>query len=125
MATPPTAVTFTERLDPQEIKDYRLSAAVSIEAGEQIDPANCTLVMSAAGTALGLTIITGSGTYPDPTVNVNGTAIDFWVKVDVAFAGNAAWQGSGTGLSMELTFLTTHSPPRKIQGTAIMVVAEK
>lgn len=125
MATPPTAVIWTERLDPNEIKDYRLSAAASIEAGEEIDPLNCTLVMSAAGTALGLTIIESDMTYPDPTVNVGGTAIDFWIKVDPAFYDDAAWQGTGTSLSMELTFLTTNAPPRKIQGTAVLVVAEK
>ncbi|MBK9496704.1 MAG: hypothetical protein IPO08_19820 [Xanthomonadales bacterium] len=124
MATPTTATSLGESLETQAIKDYRISCATALEPGEEIDPAHWDLTPTAEALALGL-IHDADATYPDPTLNTEGYAVDFWLRIDQAFAGNAAFTGAGTPLPLVLTFQTTSTPPRKDQATFYVTVVEK
>ena len=124
MAIPPTAILIAEGLDPQAIKNFRINAVASLE-GAQIDPANWTLVPLAEAVALGLEIIESDATYPDPTLDGSGVAVDFWARIDPLMAGDSAFEGGGTRVPLEFTYLTTDSPPKKDQFTVLITLVEK
>lgn len=125
MAIPPTAIKFAGPIDPQEVLDYVFPMTPVLEAGEQIDPADWSLILLAEAVALGLEIIEGDPEFPDPALTEGNTAIRAWFRIDQGFAGNAAFQGAGISLPMAVTLETTSSPSRTRQRTFLMTVAEQ
>ena len=133
MAIPPTAARFANPMDPEEVLDFVVPLEPVLETGEMIDPdaGRWSLVLLAEAVALGLEIIEGDPDWPDPALITgstsfpNNTAIRFWARVDPDFQDNAAFQGSGTSLPMEVTAWTTSDPPRRRQRTFLLTVVEQ
>jgi hypothetical protein len=125
MPIPPTAIAIEEGLDPQAIKNFRVLATDALENAETIDPANWSLTPLPAALALGFEVIESDATYPDPTLDGSGVAVDFWARVDPLFAGDPAFEGAGTAVPFEFTYLTTGSPPKKEQQTFTITLVEK
>lgn len=121
MATPPTAFEFEEGLDPHEELDFVLPCEPILEEGEEI--ASYTLTLLAESVALGLTIMTGSGR--DHALVETNQSILLWLEVDDAYKTNAAFDGTGVSLPMEVTIVTNSSPTRTRQFTALVPVAQK
>lgn len=122
MAIPPTAQTFAGALDPNEELDFVLVGSDILEEGEQIE-AGYTLEVLAEGTALGLTIMSGSGRDHD-RINANRD-IRFWLEIDDAYKTNVAFNDGGTTLPMRITFTTNNSPARTRQRTFLVPVVQQ
>lgn len=125
MATPPTAKTFAAMLDPHEEIDWLLDCSDILEAAEQIDTYSITVLAEAV--ALGFTIMSGSG-RDHAKAPVAGTAdkgVLFWSTIDGAYQANAAFDGSGTSLPVELEIVTNSTPARTRQRTFLTKVAQQ
>lgn len=122
MSTPPTAEKFGKPLDPHEELDWRLNCYSILEDGEAIATGTWTLEVLTEATALGLTIMTGSGR--DPELISGSRSIVFWTNIDALYQGNAAFDGAGTSLPMRLTFESDALPARKRQRTFIINSAQ-
>ena len=129
MAIPPTATALSQPLDPADIDDYLLTVTKAgidttafpmLEANEGI--ASFTLALAADAIAVGLTIRT-SGEYPPPTLN--GLDVKFWLSVDASLQGATIFDAAGITVAMELTIITTSTPPRKRQKTATVRIANQ
>ncbi|MDE8654768.1 hypothetical protein [Novosphingobium album (ex Liu et al. 2023)] len=121
MAIPPTAATFADALDPMEEMDFVYPAGPLLEEGEEI--ASYTLALRPEAIALGLTIMTGGGR--DPALIEGSTAILFWLAIDDDFKTDAAFDGTGTSLPMEVTFVTNSAPARTRQRTILVRVVQQ
>jgi hypothetical protein len=123
MAAPTSAFKFKTPMDPAEILDYQIKLKADVlpllEDTEQA--ASYTLTLYPEATALGLSIKTGGGYDP---IN-DGENITIWFEVASGFQLNAAFDGSGASLAMELTLTTDHVPPRKRQRTLILGVVQQ
>ena len=73
--------------------------------------------------ALGLTIMSGSGR--DHALVEGNQSIKVWFKIDTAFQANAAFDGAGTDLPFEVTFVTNSVPSNKENFTCILKVAHQ
>lgn len=125
MATPPTAKTFTAMLDPHEEIDWLADCSDILEAAEQID--TYTLTVLAEAVALGFTIMSGSG-RDHAKAAVDGTSdkgVLYWATIDSAYQANAAFDGTGTSLPVELEIVTNSSPARTRQRTFLTKVAQQ
>jgi hypothetical protein len=120
MAIPPTAAKFARVLDPHEELDWMAPCSPLLELGEQIDSFEVVVLPEAA--ALGLTIMSGSGR--DIALAENDTGIVMWLTIDDAFVGDAAFEGAGTALGMEVTIVTNSTPPRTRNRTFVVQVAQ-
>lgn len=125
MAIPLTAVEWPELLGTEEVKNYRVLAGLSLAPGEAIQAGTWSLTAFAETAAAGVEIITGDGTYPDPELDVSGQAIDLWFRLDPLSVGDAAFADTGTKFPFEFTFYADTVPPRKINTTLVLQVAEK
>lgn len=120
MATPPTAFEFAEGLDPHEELDFVVPCDNRLETGEEI--ASYTLTLLAEATALGLTIMSGDGR--DHQRIESNRSIELWLEIADAYKTNAAFEGAGVSLPMEVTIVTNSSPARTRQFTALVPVAQ-
>lgn len=122
MAIPPTAKVFDDNLDPHEELDWKVYLSTVMEDGEAVAVGTWTLEVLAEGTALGLTIMTGSGR--DPELLVTGQELLFWLTIDALFQDNAAFDAGGIDLPMRVTFQTDAVPARKRQRTFLVHVEQ-
>ena len=113
--------TFTDLLDPQEELDFKINLSDLLEEGEAID--SWTLEPLPEATALGLTIMSGSGR--DAVLTDNATSVTFWLEVAEAFQDNAAFANGGTALPLQITVVTDASPARTRQRTFNVTVAQR
>ena len=121
MAIPPTAFVFEEGLDPHEELDFIVPCDPLLETSETID--SYTLSLSAEAAALGLTIMSGGDR--DHALVESDQAIRMWLEIDDAYKTNAAFDGTGTNLPMEVTIVTNSSPARTRQFTLLVPVVQK
>lgn len=121
MAIPPTAAAFAQGLDPHEELDFVIPCAPLLEIDEAIDSYELTPLAEAV--ALGLTIMTGGGR--DHARLEDNRSILMWLEIDDAFETNAAFDGAGVRLPMEVTIVTDSYPARTRQITLLVPVAQK
>lgn len=121
MPTPPTAFAFEDGLDPHEELDFVIPCGPILEDGEEID--SYTLTVLAESAALGLTIMSGGGR--DHELVEDNTAIALWLEIADAYKTNAAFDGTGASLPMEVTLVTNSAPARTRQFTCLVPVAQK
>ena len=121
MAIPATAVAFEQGLDPHEELDFVIPCAPVLETDEAIT--SYTLTPLAEAVALGLTIM--SGDDRDDELIEDDRSILMWLEIDDAYKTNAAFDGSGSRLPMEVTIVTNSSPARTRQFTLLVPVAQK
>lgn len=123
MADIPTAQTYAEALDPQEILDFDFDLTDLLEAGEEAKPGEWTLEIPIEGTGLGLEIMTGGGR--DPTLRAGGKFIDYWATVEDSMKNNAIFDGAGATVPLRVTSPTTSTPQRIRQRTAKMRIVQQ
>lgn len=121
MAIPPTAVSFSDALDPQEELDFEIPCSPILETDETI--ASYTLTLLPEAVALGLEIMSGSGR--DQALTSGNTGIAFWLQIVDEYEDDAAFEDTGTSLPLELTIVTNSSPPRTRQRTFLVRVAQQ
>ena len=122
MAIPPTAAKFRDSLDPHEILEWVAPCSTLLESDEQIEE-DYELAVLAEGAALGLTIMEGDDRDHKRT-NENRD-IELWLTIDDAFKGNAAFDGSGVNLPLEISFWTSSTPPRRRNRIFLIQVVQK
>lgn len=124
MTIPANAFIWDAVMDPTDQVEYIIDLADAtkpmLEASEII--ASYTLTLLSDAVAVGLTI--GTGTRSPVLINGN-TAIKVWFEVDNAYWSNAAFNGDGSKLPMELTVTTSTSPSRRRQRTLVLKVAQQ
>ena len=112
-------------MDPADVVDYELGLGPDggddalLEEGEQV--ADWTLTLSAEAVALGLEVGTGDYAPSQPTP----TSFRFWFSVDALLQDDAAFDGAGASLAMELTIETDSTPARTRQRTLVLQVAQQ
>lgn len=124
MPIPTNAFEWKAVMDPTDQVEYVIDLKDPdkplLEAGETI--ASYTLTLLAESVAVGLTISTG----PRAPVLINGsTGIRVWFEVDSGNWSNAAFNGDGARLPMELTVTTSTTPSRRRQRTLVLKVAQQ
>ena len=129
MATPPTAFTWPQAMDPADLIDFEADLTgntVPLSASEEPllntgeDVASFTLSMSPEGTALGLTISAQLGYAP----TLDNGVIRLWLYVEEALRENAAFAGAGVSIPITLTVTTNSTPARRRQRTLVVKVAQ-
>jgi hypothetical protein len=118
---PEDAFLFADPIDPTDRLDWltTLDGPEGIlETGETI--ASYTLTVTAEAAALGLEI--GTATYA-PT-NPTNVSIKFWLECNSSFQNNAAFNADGLALGVELTVITSSTPPRRRQRTLAWMVKQ-
>ena len=123
MAISPAAPIFADTLDPHEEPDFKVEFGDMLEAGEAIDDADWILEVLPEAAALGLTVMSGNGR--DAALSNGDTAVIFWLSIDPAYRGNAAFDGAGIELPLRITTQTSSSPSRKRQRTFQVRVAQR
>jgi DNA mismatch repair protein MutH len=125
MALPPTAIPFTRPMDPADIRDFVITLtqgsgdAAFLQTGEGV--AAYTLALTAESALAGLLIKTDSG-Y---STSLTGLLIHFWLAVAAGNQSDPGFSGSGLTLGLELTVTTTNTPPRIMQRTFAVMVAQQ
>lgn len=122
MPLPPNAILFDDPMDPYDRVDFLLTldgADGMLEAGEGV--ASYTLTLLAEATALGLTIGTAAYAPSQP----NAQSLRFYLEVDSGFQANAAFDGDGVTLGLELSITTDSTPARRRQRTIGVKVAQQ
>jgi len=120
---PPTAPTFPDPIDPQEILDFAFELHDVLEPGETIDPSEWEIEILIEGVALGLEIM--EEVDRAPALEDEDRTIGVWLRIAVEFQDNAAFEGSGIDLPMRATGKTTSDPFRIRQRTAKVKVAHQ
>lgn len=123
MAIPPTATAFEASLDPHEEMDFIIPCGPLLETADGEEVASYTLTVLAEAAALGLTIMSGSGR--DHALMAGNTDILLWLTIAGAYQSNAAFDGSGTSLPIEVEIVTNASPARRRQRTVLVRVAQQ
>jgi hypothetical protein len=118
---PSSPAVFGATLDPHEISDWTIPCDPMLEVGEQI--ASYTLTLYPEAIALGLEIMTGSGR--DPALSPSGREIELWFTIDDALKTNAAFDGAGRQLPIDVFIRTTSTPYRERNATAVLPVRQK
>lgn len=129
MALPPNAIIFTDvngvevEHDPYDRVEYTLNLEGAsggiLEDGEGI--ASWSVALTAEAAALGLTI----GTLDWAPMQPSPLQVRFWIEVDSGFQANAAFDGEGTRLGVEVNVTTNNVPARRRQRTAAIKVAQQ
>lgn len=128
MAVPPKAIQFTDQNgdvvahDPYDRVDYLLNLdgiTGILENGEAV--ASYTISVTAEAAALGLTVSTGAWAPSQPS----GAQILFWLEVDSGFQSNAAFDGEGVDLGVEISVTSDSVPARRRQRTCAIRVAQQ
>ncbi len=124
MALPPGAKAFTQAIDPSDVDVFEVTLGQAgtddiLAPGESV--AAFTLAVTAEAAAAGLQILTDEGRAPTLT----GLVLRFWLAVDIAQFGAAAFSGAGIDLGLEVTVKTSSAPPRTKQKTIIVKVAQQ
>lgn len=123
MALPPTAKAFTQVIDPADIDVFETTIGQGddqmLATGEGV--AAFVFAATAEAAAAGLRIMTEDGRAPTLT----GLVLRFWLAVDPALLGAAAFSGTGIDLGLELTIKTTSTPYRTKQKTIVVKVAQQ
>lgn len=129
MAIPPNAKAIAQPMDPSDVLDFSVTVtrgdpddlpAPFLLTGENV--ASFTLALSAEAIAAGLLLKSGGG-YPPPTFA--DLVCTFWLAVDPAMQASAAFAAAGLTLAIELTVVTTSTPPRTKQRTLTVTVANQ
>lgn len=122
MTIPAKAAKFTVEMDPAELLDFQIDLKGTkvqlLEGTENCSTYTLTLYPEAA--ALGISIKNTGGYVPNITANV----ITVWFEVDPTFWANAAFDGNGFNVGMDLTVNTDHAPPRRRQRTLVLTVVQ-
>lgn len=119
MALPPSATKIARAFDPADKADFQIGLSGLLTGGEEM--VAHTLIMSAEGAALGVSILNSGGYQPV----VGADDIQFWIEVDEANRADPAFEGAGTPISMELTIETNSVPSRRFQRTIYFTVAQQ
>ncbi len=124
MAIPNSAVRWAESIDPGDVRAFMISfaALLDVAGGEQIDPANWSLTMSAEGVALGAQI--GSGGDRVPTIEEGGSAIKLWLSVEGSRQSSTVFN-SGVEVAIVVQFRTTSTPFSQIERTFVLRIVNK
>lgn len=125
MAIPKNATEWDAEMDPTDLVDYvvwlRDPEEPLLEVGESVT--SFTVALSAEAVALGLEI------NNDPPYILElfdtGSRIKVWFSVALAFRANAAFDGDGVKLGVEVTINTNSNPPRRRQKTMVLKVAQQ
>jgi len=119
MAIPPTALVWSEPMDPSDVIDYVVDCTSLLDEGEFVS--SYTVVPYSEATLLGLTIGTGA----QAPALISGTKIRVWLSVSASYVDNAAFSGSGATLPIQLTINTSSSPSRRKQRTLVVKVVQR
>lgn len=123
MAIPSTAVECEGPLDPHEELDFVFPCGALLELADSEEVASYTLTLLPEAVALGLEIMTGSGR--DHALLAGNTDIEFWLTVDPLFQEDAAFDGAGAQLPLEVEIVTNATPARTRQRTALVRVVQQ
>lgn len=118
MAIPSNAVVWPEVMDPYDVLDYTVDVSDLLEAGENV--ASFTVTPLAESALVGLTL--GTSSY---ATSIAGNVIRIWLSIASGQQDNAAFNGTGATLPIEISVTTTSTPPRKKQRTAVVKVAQR
>lgn len=125
MPIPSSAKTFTEEMDPNEVKDFTTGISQGADVTDLLDPGESvqtfTLIPQQEATDAGFRIKSGSG-YPVPTFV--GLNLTFWCEIADGFKTRDEWFG-GERMALELTIVTNNSPPRIRQRTFAITVKQQ
>jgi len=125
MALPPNAYLSPQPLDPKDILDQKVNLRQDDSDQTFLQPnesaASFTLVATAEATAAGLQIMTGG--QRDPALS--GNMVRFWLQIASGMQENAAFNGAGLTLGIELTITTNSTPSRTKQRTLAFQVAQQ
>jgi len=133
MPIPANAVTIEQPFDPRDVLEVKVGISQGAEdanpapillLGESV--ASLGVAVSTEAAAIGLKIVSGTfegATYPSPSISQN--VVTFWVTVDEARRGDAAFDGAGVTVGVELTFKTNNNPPRVKQRTVALRMAQQ
>lgn len=116
MAIPTTTTVWPESMDPYDIVDYTVDVTNLLESGEGV--AGYTLALPAESVLLGLSL--GADEY---TSTISNNVIRMWLSTTKP--NDAAFDGTGAILPIELTVTTTANPPRKKQRTLAVKVIQR
>lgn len=124
MAIPPTASRWSKQLDPGDLTPFIMNMAplLDVANGEQINPADWTLTMSAEGVALGCEI-GSSGGYA-PSLSSDGTRIGLYLSVAAGSQASAGFD-SGVDVAIVARFGTTATPANRYERTFVVRVVNK
>jgi hypothetical protein len=126
MPIPTDAFVFPEDMDPKDQVDYEIDLTGTVEEPGMLEDgeecASFDLTLLAESVAVGLEL--GTGSRAPVLINTN-KGIRVWFEVDSAEWGNAAFDGAGATLPMELTVTTNTSPSRRRQRTLVLEVKQK
>lgn len=118
------AITFspmkwTQPLNPEDEVDYTFDLqGTLLEVGEGVT--SWDLVLSVASIAAGLTL--GSVAY---VKTLTGTIVKVWFSIDPVHQDDAAFNGTGTWLDMEVSVVTNNTPPRIRSRTLLLRVSRQ
>ncbi len=121
MATSIYAAKVEDKLDPKARNPFVIPLRPALEAGEEIS--TWSIVVSPEAAALGLTILTAADGKADPALIEANCAVELWIGIDPEFQDDPAFEGPGKGLSFEVFYSTSSSPPRDDNRTLMLVVA--
>lgn len=119
MAIPASAKRFSDQMDPGDRYEFIADYSGLLQQGEQIAVGEWTLIMSAEGAAVGLSII-DSGPRA-PALGINNTRLIFWMEIDPDFQGDAVFD-SGIDVAITVRFETTNVPARRYERTIVVRV---
>lgn len=123
MPLPPNAKALTQAMDPSDIEVFELlidqGDDKTLMTGENVAEFNFAVTAEAA--AAGLMIMQEDGRRPTLT----GLLLRFWLAIDPALFGAAAFSGEGISLGLELTLKTDSVPYRTKQKTIVVKVAQQ
>ena len=109
------------RMDPQEILDfsfdYRADGKGALIPSDNLDTL-VSVVPTTDASALGLEILTGA-----KAADIVGDKVVFWAQIKSGSQADAAWDGTGTRIGVEVTVTTTEG--RTFQDTGLIEVAHK
>jgi hypothetical protein len=121
MTIPVNAYVWDEQMDPKDVVDYVVDVSGLLDTANGEGIASYTLTLNAEATALGLTLGTAGYAISQPTP----TSYRIWFSISAGFQSNAAFDGTGTSLPMELTITTNSTPARTRQRTLVLKVAQQ
>jgi hypothetical protein len=123
MADIPTAETFPDTLDPQEVLDFTFELHDLLEPAETFLADEWTLEIPIEGAGLGLVIMTGDGR--DPALVDSNQAIKAWLTIEDDMKDDPIFDGGGTTVPLRVTGETNSTPYRIRQRTAKVKVAHQ
>ena len=127
MPNPLTATPFEQAVDPRDELDFYIyvsqgepdaNPATILLTGEGI--ASYELALLPEAIAAGLQIMTGA--YANALTD---NELKVWLTVDPIMRGSSIFDGTGVVVGIELTIVTTSTPPRVKQRTFLVRIANQ